>query len=83
MTPIQRRKAYLIEISPGNSLSAHFFAHKGEELGYLLSGRLQTKIEGGLYNLKRGDVIHLKTEIPAQWKNPGKHPARLLWIKIG
>lgn len=86
LTPVDfdsKAEIYLIEISPGKSLSAHFLAHKGEEMGYLLSGRLQAKIENAWYTVKRGDVVHLKTEIPSQWKNPAKNPARLLWIKIG
>ena len=29
---------YLIEIAPKTKLSSHFFYHKGEEMGYLLSG---------------------------------------------
>jgi len=60
----------------------HFFFHKGDEIGYLLSGRLQVKVEKAVYTLRSGDVIYLTSEMPAQWRNPGTTIARLLWIKV-
>ena len=60
----------------------HFFFHKGDEIGYLLSGRLQVKVEKAVYTLRSGDVIYLTAEMPAQWRNPGTTIARLLWIKV-
>jgi transcriptional regulator with XRE-family HTH domain len=85
LTPIDfdpKAQPYLIEIPPGKSISAHFFIHKGEEIGYVLSGKLQIKLEKAAYNLRSGDVIYLTSEMPSQWKNPGPNTAKLLWIKI-
>jgi quercetin dioxygenase-like cupin family protein len=59
-----------------------FFTHKGEEMGYLISGELQVKLEKGTYTLKEGDLMILRSEIPLEWKNSGQEIARLLWIKI-
>lgn len=73
---------YLIEIPPKKKLPSHFFVHKGEEIGYLLSGRLQVKYEKAAYSLRSGDVIYLTSEMPTQWKNPGPGVAKLLWIKV-
>ena len=73
---------YLIEIPSGKKLSAHFFAHKGQELGYLLEGHLELKIGSRLYPAGPGDVILLAREFPSQWRNTGKEVARLLWVKI-
>ena len=77
-----KAEPYLIEISPKEKLPSHFFIHKGEELGYLLSGRLQVKLGKSAYSLRAGDVIYLTSEMPTQWKNPGPGVARLLWIKV-
>jgi len=99
LTPVDfkpKAEPYLLEIQPKKSLPAHFFIHKGEEIGYLLSGKLQLKLEKSVYNVRSGDVIYFTSEVPSQWKNPGpsiarlpsqwKNPgpsiARLLWIKI-
>jgi transcriptional regulator with XRE-family HTH domain/KaiC/GvpD/RAD55 family RecA-like ATPase len=77
-----KAKPYLIEITPKESLPGHFFFHKGEEIGYVLSGRLQVEVGKAVYNLKTGDLIYLTSEVPGQWKNPGPNVARLLWIKV-
>ena len=42
-----KAEPYLIEITPKATLPAHFFFHKGEEIGYLLSGRLQVRVGKG------------------------------------
>jgi transcriptional regulator with XRE-family HTH domain/KaiC/GvpD/RAD55 family RecA-like ATPase len=72
----------IIEIPPQGSLPSHFFVHKGEEFGYLLSGRLQVRVGKAVYSLRVGDVIYLTSEMPAEWKNSGPTPARLFWVKV-
>ncbi len=85
LTPVElepRAEPYLIEIPPKQALPSHFFLHKGEELGYVLSGTLRIKMKSGTFTARRGDVIHLSSETPIQWKNAGASPARLLWLKV-
>jgi transcriptional regulator with XRE-family HTH domain/KaiC/GvpD/RAD55 family RecA-like ATPase len=77
-----KAEPYLLEIPPKKTLPSHFFIHKGQEIGYLLSGKLQLKLEKSLYNVRSGDMIYLTSEMPSQWKNPGPGTAKLLWIKI-
>ena len=73
---------YLIEIPPEKTLTSHFFIHKGEEIGYLLSGKLQLKLDKNVHIAHADDVIYLTSDIPSQWENPGPETARLLWMKI-
>lgn len=85
LTPVDfesKAEPYLIEIPPDKSLPTHFFIHKGAEIGYMLSGKLQMKLRNEVHTAKEGDVIYLITETPSGWKNPGPDPARLLWIKV-
>ena len=85
MTPTDfepKAEPYLIEIPPKTNLNSHFFIHKGEEMGYLLSGKLQLKMKKAFHTVNPGDVIYLSSEIPHQWKNKGPGTARLLWIKV-
>jgi len=76
-----KMEPYLIEIMPNKHLPAHFFIHKGEEIGYLLSGKLRMSLNKATYTVRAGDVIYLTSEMPSQWRNPGPNVARLLWIK--
>jgi len=85
LTPLDfdpKAEPYLIDILPKKTLPSHFFIHKGEEVGYLLSGKLQLRLEKAVYTLRAGDIVYLTSEIPSQWKNLGSSTARLLWIKV-
>lgn len=85
LTPVDfnpKAEPYLIEIPPNKTVPSHFFIHKGEEVGYMISGRLQLKCDNALHNLRAGDVVYLTNDIPSQWKNPGPGPAKMLWMKI-
>ena len=77
-----KAEPYLIEIPPKKNLPSHFFIHKGEEVGYLLSGKLQLKLEKETYSVQKGDVVYLTSEMPSQWKNTGSSVAKLLWLKM-
>jgi transcriptional regulator with XRE-family HTH domain len=85
LTPVDfnaRAEPYLIEILPGGEIPGHFFSHKGEEWGYMISGGLELTMEEETCSLRPGDLVRLTSEIPDKWKNPGKTPARLFWINI-
>ncbi|MFZ2448344.1 MAG: cupin domain-containing protein [Syntrophobacteraceae bacterium] len=85
LTPIDldfKAEPYLIEIPPDKSLPSHFFIHKGEELGYVLAGELQIRMENETLTVRAGDLIYFTLDMPNQWKNTGTAPAKLLWIKV-
>jgi len=85
LTPVDfeaKAEPFILEIPAHQTLPGHFFIHRGEEIGYLLSGKLQLKLEKSVSTARSGDVIYLTSAMPSQWKNPGPGIARLLWIKI-
>lgn len=85
LTPVDfnpKAEPYLIEIPPNETLMSHFFIHKGEEMGYMLSGEVIMKMEKSTHTVKSGDIIYLTSETPTQWKNPGPDSAKILWIKV-
>lgn len=85
LTPMDfepKAEPYLIEIPPKKKLPSHFFIHKGEEMGYVLSGKLLITTGKSSYSAKSGDVVYLKKELPSQWENPGPEAAKILWIKV-
>ena len=77
-----KMEPYLIDIPAGATLPAHFFFHKGEEMGYVLSGKLQMTMKNSVHRVGAGDVIYLVSDMPSQWKNTGSGPCRILWCKI-
>ena len=72
----------LLEVPPQRTLSGHFTQAKAPEIGYVLSGRVRLTIDGITHTAESGDTIYLGRETPQQWENPGREPARLLWITV-
>lgn len=84
-TPVgfdSRTEQYLIEIPPHTKLGTHFFVHKGEEVGYLLSGELTVTIDNRTQTVHAGDMLCFTSQIPSQWENTGEEVVRMFWIKI-
>jgi len=77
-----KAEPYLLEIPPKANVPSHFFVHKGEELGYLLAGTLQLKLDKAMHTVHAGDLVYLTSNLPSQWRNPGSEVARLLWVKL-
>jgi transcriptional regulator with XRE-family HTH domain/KaiC/GvpD/RAD55 family RecA-like ATPase len=75
-------EATIIRIRPGKKLAGHFFAHKGSELGYLISGQLEMTVDNQSYNVNQGDAIYLQKNIPGSWCNISEQNAELLWLKL-
>ena len=74
-------KLTLVKIKPGKKLAEHFFTHKGKEVGFLLSGRLEMNIESQPHLLEPGDTVYLEKDTPDSWVNVSEQIAELLWIK--
>lgn len=85
LTPPDRdlpMNAFLITLLPGKRINAHFMVHKGPELGYLISGRLDLVLENREQTVSAGDTIFLGKDFPSQWVNPLTEPATLFWINM-
>jgi len=75
-----RHTPSLIEIPPRTKLPAHFFQHKGDEIGYLIAGELRLTYQDRELDVAAGDFIYINKGWPSAWENAGKDPARLLWL---
>ncbi|WP_300456722.1 helix-turn-helix domain-containing protein [Desulfobacula sp.] len=73
---------FLVTIFPGGKLSTHFFQHKGEEIGHILSGEVDMVFQDQTHHLKPNDTVYLKTTPPTQWHNRHKEMTKILWIKV-
>jgi transcriptional regulator with XRE-family HTH domain len=69
-------------VDPGASSGAHAMEHPGEELVFVLEGSLEFDVDGEAYRLAEGDSVHFRTDRPHRWKNPGKRPARAVWMAL-
>ncbi|MEJ2199999.1 MAG: cupin domain-containing protein [Desulfuromonadaceae bacterium] len=53
--------------------------HPGDELIYVLDGRLEIVIAGEKFLLKTGDSISFKSHLPHRWDNVGDSDAKVIW----
>lgn len=54
--------------------------HRGEELVYCISGRVEFQVYDKTYTIGPGDSIHFRTLLEHKWRNVGQSKAKLLWI---
>jgi transcriptional regulator with XRE-family HTH domain len=66
-------------IDPGGS-SDGTIQHDGEEVGYVLDGRVDLTVEGQVYPLVAGDSFFFQSNLSHGYVNPGTVTARILWI---
>ena len=54
--------------------------HNGEEIGYVLEGRIELVVDGRSWALDVGDSFHFRSELPHGYRNVGTGVARILWV---
>jgi transcriptional regulator with XRE-family HTH domain len=54
--------------------------HEGEEFGYVLEGAVWVVTGGGRTRARRGDSFLIHPSEPHRLENPGRRPARVLWV---
>lgn len=54
--------------------------HIGEEIGFVLEGKLDLNVDGTVYSLESGDCFFFRSELKHSYRNPGKIVARILWV---
>ena len=69
-------------VDPGASSGDHAMEHPGEELVFVLEGALEFEVDRQPYRLAEGDSVHFRTDRPHKWQNPGKRPARAVWMAL-
>lgn len=66
-------------VSPGAS-NGGAITHTGEELGYVLQGKLELTVAHQTYLLTAGDSFFFRSELPHSYRNVGAEEVRVLWV---
>lgn len=69
----------LLSLAPGGQ-SEEDDPHEGEEFGYVLTGNVVLSLGTRSVKVKKGDSFYFRPSALHCLKNPGKLPAKVLWV---
>jgi transcriptional regulator with XRE-family HTH domain len=72
--------AFLLEFPVTSDADIKLLSHEGEEVLYILEGRIEFQIGSDRLVLEAGDCVHLVGEKPHMGRNIGNKPARMLMV---
>ena len=55
-------------------------AHEGEELGFLLQGKIKLNLDDKIFDLREGDCFYFSADKKHSVINIGKETAKILWV---
>jgi transcriptional regulator with XRE-family HTH domain len=66
-------------MSPGCG-SEGMVTHDGEEVGYVISGKIELIVGDRIYQASEGDSFYFRSEVPHGYRNVGNTEARIIFI---
>jgi transcriptional regulator with XRE-family HTH domain len=72
--------AFELEFPAGARKPILLVAHPGEEILFLLTGRIEFQVAADRFVMNAGDCLHFNSAQPHMGRNIGKQPARLLMV---
>lgn len=66
-------------VQPGAASDGQI-VHAGEEVGYVLEGKVELTLGEERYLLEAGDSFTFSSQVPHGYRNVGKALARILWV---
>lgn len=55
-------------------------SHRGQEFGYLLSGKIELSVDGNRIQLDEGDSFYFDSALGHSYRNIGNSEARVVWV---
>ncbi len=74
--------AAITTMSPGADSGTKLLKHPGEELIFVLRGRVNFSVGEQQFAMGPGDSLHFNGDVPHRWRNLSKKTADLLWVAL-
>lgn len=71
--------SFFCTVGAGGSSGEDNMYHPGDELIYVLDGRLRVSVAGETHILNAGDSLSFKSHLPHRWDNVGEGEAKVIW----
>lgn len=75
-----RYRAYRVRIEPGGSSGEDGYAHKGDEIGYVIRGNFSLQVNGRTFVLAEGDCFAFPSSLKHRFFNDGETLVEIIWI---
>lgn len=72
-------EANIHRVAPGGHTDG-VIEHFGEEIGFILEGELELKVEKSTYRFGPGDCFFFQSNLKHGYRNSGKVTTRVLWV---
>ncbi len=69
--------SFVLNIPPG--FHSEIVSHEGEEILFVLEGKLTQMLDGAEYIMRPGDSLHFRGNRPHAWWNDSQETVRVLW----
>jgi transcriptional regulator with XRE-family HTH domain len=71
--------SFFCTVQKGGSSGTNNMYHPGDELIFVLEGRIKVIIAGETHILNAGDSLSFKSHLPHRWDNIGDDDAKVIW----
>lgn len=71
--------SFYCTVKKGGTSGRQNMYHPGDELIYILEGRISVSIADETYVLEKGDSLSFKSHLPHRWDNIGDDDAKVIW----
>jgi len=72
-------EANIHRVAPGGS-SRGLIQHQGEEMGFVLEGKIELNVQGKKVSVSKGDTFFFQSHLKHGYCNIGKKEAQIVWI---
>jgi transcriptional regulator with XRE-family HTH domain len=72
-------EANIHRVAPGCS-SRGLIQHQGEEMGFVLEGKIELNVQGKKVSVSKGDTFFFQSHLKHGYRNTGKKEAQIVWI---
>ena len=69
----------ILNVPPHTSASEKLLEHKGEEVAYVLEGKINVYLNDELYTLEAGDSVKIPAHLKHKWENSFNKSAAILF----
>ncbi len=71
--------SFYCTVKKGGSSGVKNMYHPGDELIYVLDGRIEVTVADETHILEKGDSLSFKSHLPHRWDNIGDDDAKVIW----